>query len=236
MNKKKKIIVILSIALVIFVIITILGIIINKGKNKYIRFNEFDISECINKECNKTFKFNKNTLNITNDKYNNYIIKINDVEKIIGSNGYPELGKTIYTFDDSVLIEQTLSEFNKDLSIISISGNDMIISRLTDENYIVPTGFEYKDILDEKGTAKGKEIIMTGSNFIDENTFLFASSPNAMVILNDCETYEKNKDKVVSGVYRIKYLDNKFSEIEVVSETKLKDYKEKDFSKLCENK
>lgn len=233
---KNKIIVILSIVLGVVVIATILGVIIYKYQNKYIRFYEFDISECINKECNQTYNFNKNTLNITNDKDNNYIIKINDVEKFVGSQGFPKLGNKIYTLDDLVLFEHILTDIVKNYMIIPINGEDTVISSLKDDYNMLPTDLEIKDILDDKGKVKGKELIIYGSNFENENTFIYGYTPNTRVILNSCKSYEENKDKVVSGIYKIEYIkNNKFNKIEKISETKLEDYKKKDFSKLCED-
>ncbi|MDD6272094.1 MAG: hypothetical protein PUA90_01045 [bacterium] len=45
---------------------------------------------------------------------------------------------------------------------------------------------------------------------------------------------ENLSNKIAVGVYRMEYIkNNKFSELEKISETKLEDYKEKDFSTLC---
>ena len=220
---------VLIILFIIIIIISLSSIFL-----KYDKFSIIDISECINKECDKIFKFNSNTLTIKNDINNNYSIKINNKKTIVGTYGFPKLGNNIYTFDGLIMIEQSIDEYVKVLLFYDVNGEEKNISELEENSKLFLNSYQVKDIKDKKGNIKDIEIILYGTRFVNDDTFYFGIDDGDVAKLDSCEAYEKNKEKIVTSTYKIKYIgNNKFSEIEKISETKLEDYKEKDFSILC---
>ena len=233
---KKIIIIILSLFLCFMVILNFVI--------KYETFTEIKIDNCINNECTNTYKFNSNKIDIINDKNNNYILKINDEQRFNGTNGFPALGDKIYTFDSLIMIEQKVDNLVTSLFLINLDSDintnneERIISELDSDARIFLNEFEVKDVFDDNNNFETKEIILYGSNFINENSFYYGNDEISLAVISTCDEYEKHKDKVVGGIYKMKYLgDNKVSDIEKIEEIKLKDYDKINFyDKLCKQK
>lgn len=228
MKNKKLIMIIVGAAVLLIAIGVILFIIL---ANKYERFIEIDVSDCVEKVCEKTVKFNKNTLTLTNDKNNSGTLKVNGKEKIIIDNGFPKLRNKIYTFDDNVVAGIDVSEYQTNLYIAPLGKDDTVISILVENTGMTLYDYKIEDILDEDEKVTGKKITLYGTSFISEDTFIYGVTKDTMVKLNSCEAYTKNKDRAVVGIYEIDYLNKEFSDIKKVEETTLENYK--DFKNLC---
>ena len=228
MKNKKLIMIIVGAAVLLIAIGVILFIIL---ANKYERFIEIDVSDCVEKVCEKTVKFNKNTLTLTNDKNNSGTLKVNGKEKIIIDNGFPKLRNKIYTFDDNVVAGIDVSEYQTNLYIAPVGKDDTVISILVENTGMTLYDYKIEDILDEDEKVTGKKITLYGTSFISEDTFIYGVTKDTMVKLDSCEAYTKNKDRAVVGIYEIDYLNKEFSDIKKVEETTLENYK--DFKNLC---
>lgn len=228
MKNKKLIMIIVGAAVLLIAIGVILFIIL---ANKYERFIEIDVSDCVEKVCEKTVKFNKNTLTLTNDKNNSGTLKVNGKEKIIIDNGFPKLRNKIYTFDDNVVAGIDVSEYQTNLYIAPLGKDDTVISILVENTGMTLYDYKIEDILDEDEKVTGKKITLYGTSFISEDTFIYGVTKDTMVKLDSCEAYTKNKDRAVVGIYEIDYLNKEFSDIKKVEETTLENYK--DFKNLC---
>lgn len=228
MKNKKLIMIIVGAAVLLIAIGVILFIIL---ANKYERFIEIDVSDCVEKVCEKTVKFNKNILTLTNDKNNSGILKVNGKEKIIIDNGFPKLRNKIYTFDDNVVAGIDVSEYQTNLYIAPVGKDDTVISILVENTGMTLYDYKIEDILDEDKKVTGKKITLYGTSFISEDTFIYGVTKDTMVKLDSCEAYTKNKDRAVVGIYEIDYLNKEFSDIKKVEETTLENYK--DFKNLC---
>lgn len=228
MKNKKLIMIIVGTAALLITIGVILFIILT---NKYERFIEIDVSDCVEKTCEKTVKFNKNTLTLTNDKNNSGTLKINGKEKIIIDNGFPKLRNKIYTFDDNVVVGIDVSEYQTNLYIAPLDKDDTVISILVENTGMTLHDYKIEDILDDDEKVTGKKITLYGTSFISEDTFIYGVTKNTMVKLDSCEAYTENKDRSVVGIYEIDYLNKEFSDIKKVEETTLENYK--DFKNLC---
>lgn len=228
MKNKKLIMIIVGTAVLLVTIGIILFIIL---ANKYERFIEIDVSDCVEKVCEKTVKLNKNTLTLTNDKNNSGTLKVNGKEKIIIDNGFPKLRNKIYTFDDNVVAGIDVSEYQTNLYIAPLGKDDTVISILVENTEMTLYDYKIEDILDEDEKVTGKKITLYGTSFISEDTFIYGTTKDTMVKLDSCEAYTKNKDKAVVGIYEIDYLNKEFSDIKKVEETTLENYK--DFKNLC---
>lgn len=228
MKNKKLIMIIVGSAVLLIAIGVILFIIL---ANKYERFIEIDVSDCVEKVCEKTVKFNKNILTLTNDKNNSGTLKVNGKEKIIIDNGFPKLRNKIYTFDDNVVAGIDVSEYQTNLYIAPVGKDDTVISTLVENTGMTLYDYKIEDILDEDEKVTGKKITLYGTSFISEDTFIYGVTKDTMVKLDSCEAYTKNKDRAVVGIYEIDYLNKEFSDIKKVEETTLENYK--DFKNLC---
>ena len=228
MKNKKLIMIIVGSAVLLIAIGVILFIIL---ANKYERFIEIDVSDCVEKVCEKTVKFNKNILTLTNDKNNSGTLKVNGKEKIIIDNGFPKLRNKIYTFDDNVIAGIDVSEYQTNLYIAPVGKDDTVISILVENTGMTLYDYKIEDILDEDEKVTGKKITLYGTSFISEDTFIYGVTKDTMVKLDSCEAYTKNKDRTVVGIYEIDYLNKEFSDIKKVEETTLENYK--DFKNLC---
>lgn len=228
MKNKKLIMIIVGAAVLLIAIGVILFIIL---ANKYERFIEIDVSDCVEKVCEKTVKFNKNILTLTNDKNNSGTLKVNGKEKIIIDNGFPKLRNKIYTFDDNVVAGIDVSEYQTNLYIAPVGKDDTVISILVENTGMTLYDYKIEDILDEDEKVTGKKITLYGTSFISEDTFIYGVTKDTMVKLDSCEAYTKNKDRAVVGIYEIDYLNKEFSDIKKVEETTLENYK--DFKNLC---
>ena len=228
MKSKKLIMIIVGSAVLLIAIGVILFIIL---ANKYERFIEIDVSDCVEKVCEKTVKFNKNILTLTNDKNNSGTLKVNGNEKIIIDNGFPKLRNKIYTFDDNVVAGIDVSEYQTNLYIAPVGKDDTVISILVENTGMTLYDYKIEDILDEDEKVTGKKITLYGTSFISEDTFIYGVTKDTMVKLDSCEAYTKNKDRAVVGIYEIDYLNKEFSDIKKVEETTLENYK--DFKNLC---
>ncbi len=228
MKNKKLIMIIVGSAVLLIAIGVILFIIL---ANKYERFIEIDVSDCVEKVCEKTVKFNKNILTLTNDKNNSGTLKVNGKEKIIIDNGFPKLRNKIYTFDDNVVAGIDVSEYQTNLYISPVGKDDTVISILVENTGMTLYDYKIEDILDEDEKVTGKKITLYGTSFISEDTFIYGVTKDTMVKLDSCEAYTKNKDRAVVGIYEIDYLNKEFSDIKKVEETTLENYK--DFKNLC---
>ena len=228
MKNKKLIMIIVGAAVLLIAIGVILFIIL---ANKYERFIEIDVSDCVEKVCEKTVKFNKNILTLTNDKNNSGTLKVNGKEKIIIDNGFPKLRNKIYTFHDNVVAGIDVSEYQTNLYIAPVGKDDTVISILVENTGMTLYDYKIEDILDEDEKVTGKKITLYGTSFISEDTFIYGVTKDTMVKLDSCEAYTKNKDRAVVGIYEIDYLNKEFSDIKKVEETTLENYK--DFKNLC---
>lgn len=228
MKNKKLIMIIVGSAVLLIAIGVILFIIL---ANKYERFIEIDVSDCVEKVCEKTVKFNKNILTLTNDKNNSGTLKVNGKEKIIIDNGFPKLRNKIYTFDDNVIAGIDVSEYQTNLYIAPVGKDDTVISILVENTGMTLYDYKIEDILDEDEKVTGKKITLYGTSFISEDTFIYGVTKDTMVKLDSCEAYTKNKDRAVVGIYEIDYLNKEFSDIKKVEETTLENYK--GFKNLC---
>lgn len=228
MKNKKLIMIIVGTAVLLITIGVILFIIL---ANKYERFIEIDVSDCVEKVCDKTVKFNKNTLTLTNDKNNSGTLKVNGKEKIIIDNGFPKLRNKIYTFDDNVVAGIDVSEYQTNLYIAPIGKDDTVISILVENTGMTLYDYKIEDVLDDDEKITGKKITLYGTSFISEDTFIYGVTKDTMVKLDSCEAYTKNKDRAVVGIYEIDYLNKEFSDIKKIEETTLENYK--DFKNLC---
>lgn len=228
MKNKKLIMIIVGSAVLLIAIGVILFIIL---ANKYERFIEIDVSDCVEKVCENTVKFNKNILTLTNDKNNSGTLKVNGKEKIIIDNGFPKLRNKIYTFDDNVVAGIDVSEYQTNLYIAPVGKDDTVISILVENTGMTLYDYKIEDILDEDEKVTGKKITLYGTSFISEDTFIYGVTKDTMVKLDSCEAYTKNKDRAVVGIYEIDYLNKEFSDIKKVEETTLENYK--DFKNLC---
>ena len=228
MKNKKLIMIIVGSAVLLIAIGVILFIIL---ANKYERFIEIDVSDCVEKVCEKTVKFNKNILTLTNDKNNSGTLKVNGKEKIIIDNGFPKLRNKIYTFDDNVVAGIDVSEYQTNLYIAPVGKDDTVISILVENTGMTLYDYKIEDILDEDEKVTGKKITLYGTSFISEDTFIYGVTKDTMVKLDSCEAYTKNKDRAVVGIYEIDYLNKEFSDIKKVEETTLENYK--GFKNLC---
>ncbi len=228
MKNKKLIMIIVGTAVLLITIGIILFIVL---ANKYERFIEIDVSDCVEKVCDKTVKFNKNTLTLTNDKNNSGTLKVNGKEKIIIDNGFPKLRNKIYTFDDNVVAGIDVSEYQTNLYIAPIGKDDTVISILVENTGMTLYDYKIEDVLDDDEKITGKKITLYGTSFISEDTFIYGVTKDTMVKLDSCEAYTKNKDRAVVGIYEIDYLNKEFSDIKKIEETTLENYK--DFKNLC---
>ena len=228
MKNKKLIMIIVGSAVLLIAIGVILFIIL---ANKYERFIEIDVSDCVEKVCEKTVKFNKNILTLTNDKNNSGTLKVTGKEKIIIDNGFPKLRNKIYTFDDNVVAGIDVSEYQTNLYLAPVGKDDTVISILVENTGMTLYDYKIEDILDEDEKVTGKKITLYGTSFISEDTFIYGVTKDTMVKLDSCEAYTKNKDRAVVGIYEIDYLNKEFSDIKKVEETTLENYK--DFKNLC---
>ena len=217
-NNKSKIIYIGLIILVIVLIIV--GVLIYKEKTAYIPYNIIDVSECSNKKCNKTYKFNKNIISINYDENNNYKVKLNDKEVFTGGD-FAILDKKIYTFDEMILFAVTLSDKSKNIQIYDTKGKEQVISELSDVGMYIN---DYK--------INGTEVTLSASRFLDKESFLYGYTRDTLVKITDCDSYLKHKDIMAAGTYKMTYSNGKFSKLERIDSTNLENYK--DYSKLCE--
>ena len=224
MDKKNKIIIVLSVLLALACLIFVLLLMNKKNNNITLNntYNVLNIEKCEKGACNKTFHFNDNDLNIK--KYNNesYTITYNDYV-VFASEDKPFIGKAIYTFEDSLLFP--VKDENGNIKLMQYQMGNFT----SEEIHFGEDDFWYIKKVD----SKENEMMVEVSRFFQKNIFI--DMPNeAFVKIDACNLYQEFEDRDASMTYVIRYQDGKFTEPELKSTKKLKEFSE--YSSLCNKK
>lgn len=216
MDKKNIIIIVLSILLVIASTILVIKITKNNSSEtkkedvivKNENINSFEITGC-DKECDKVFRFNDNTLNIVKTSEGNYDILFNDYA-VFSSAKTPYLGNHIYTFDDTILIE-TKDEYGT-IKLMKYTLGDF-------------NAKEYNTLEDEfwyiKSTSlKDNKITLNVSRFSKEYTFADINN-KVLVDLKECLDFKEFSERDAEKELEVSYDNQTFSKPKVLSTKKL---------------
>ena len=224
MEKKKNVIIIILGILVLILASVLVTKIASKNQTVVMneKYNVLNLEKCVNKACNKSFKFNDNELTVKKNGDTSYEITYNDYV-IFASADKPYIGDAIYTYEDSLLFP--VKDENGNIKLMQYQMGNFT----SEEIHFGEDDFWYG----KKVESKENEMTIEVSRFSKKNTFV--DMPNeAFVKIDACNLYQEFQDRDASMTYVIRYQDGKFTEPELKSTKKLKEFSE--YSSLCNKK
>ena len=225
---KKDIIIIALVILNIASIITLIMLnrepkdeIKNLSDSEYFKGHVLDISKCYKQKCKEKFNFNNNEMYITQDDNLNYQLRINN--KLVSSGESSAiLHRYIYVFDNILLISNYYEALDSYVTYLyNINEEKLETLEISDDD----SSWYYKDIsVNDTTITYHLSKFALNDEYIEKKAFIFET-------INNCNSFNKYKDKVVARDYISVYENGNLSKPKQSNEYLLNNYKE--YSKLC---